>query len=466
MKVLSRLVVVFGLCLFPLSVSAKVIFVAPDAPGQQTGESWHDAFKTVDAAIQAATQGDEVWVKQGRYEEAITLSKSLALYGGFEGDESARDESSWKHHETILDGKGTNASVVTIASKSTLYGFTVTNGNAERGGGIYCEAASPTIENCQIVNNSANEGGGGVFCYLSACPELNNCVIANNQASAVGGGLFCFVKSSPKLNNCVVSANSANEQGGGMFCWEYCSPVIESSTFSINSVTGSGAAVNLGVESFAEMTNCLFVGNQAGQDGAAVYCFEATPTLLHCTLTGNQAGEKGGALFAGQASNPTVTNCILWDNLPEEIHGVGARITYSDVTHPVDGIGNISETPYFVQQWNGIQADIHLQSHSPCIDTATTLAQMTQDMDALPRPYDVQGVGFDGVGQGFDMGADEYHPPGYVTPTPTPTGDKWWDVNEDGFVDGKDLLMLMDTHDQNAKMELYFVFAYHWHEVQ
>jgi hypothetical protein len=43
--------------------------------------------------------------------------------------------------------------------------------------------------------------------------------------------------------------------------------------------------------------------------------------------------------------------------------------------------------------------DVHLQSNSPVIDQGTTLAQVTNDYYAGPRPQ----------GAGYDIGAVEYH---------------------------------------------------------
>ena len=60
------------------------------------------------------------------------------------------------------------------------------------------------------------------------------------------------------------------------------------------------------------------------------------------------------------------------------------------------GTGNIDEDPLFVGG-----GDYHLTASSPCIDTGTD-AGVIEDMDCETRPY----------GPGFDMGADEYVPPG------------------------------------------------------
>ncbi len=79
-------------------------------------------------------------------------------------------------------------------------------------------------------------------------------------------------------------------------------------------------------------------------------------------------------------SSPMVTNCILWNNGPEEIFGP-ATVAYSDVHGGWPGIGNIDADPLFVDSVNG---DHHLLPGSPCIDAGDNTAvpvDITTDLD-------------------------------------------------------------------------------------
>jgi hypothetical protein len=49
-------------------------------------------------------------------------------------------------------------------SASVVQGFTIRNGNADKGGGIYCEWSSPTIKGNIITENTASSDGGGIYC--------------------------------------------------------------------------------------------------------------------------------------------------------------------------------------------------------------------------------------------------------------------------------------------------------------
>ncbi len=170
-----------------LNAVGAVIYVNQNAAGSETnGQSWTSAFRTVQSALNSAQAGDEVWVAAGTYYEIILLNPGIALYGGFAGTETGRAQRNWSAHETILHGapylyNGDPASssewvfvtafnrAVVIAAGATpqtrLDGFTIRNGYATVGGGIYVEGGSPTIANNTIVNNSASSvlGGGGVL---------------------------------------------------------------------------------------------------------------------------------------------------------------------------------------------------------------------------------------------------------------------------------------------------------------
>ena len=153
---------------------------------------------TIQACLDHAEEGDVGLVAPGTYVERIDfLGKAVSL----------RSEAglSW----TTIDGNG-GGSVVQFRSGETagarLQGFTITNGRASRGGGIYCGGPSP---------------GGST-------PGITGSTISGNSAVAWGGGIAldcpCSgVRSAATLENCTLSGNwidpgpSAGGGGGGLF---------------------------------------------------------------------------------------------------------------------------------------------------------------------------------------------------------------------------------------------------------
>jgi len=98
---------------------------------------------------------------------------------------------------------------------------------------------------------------------------------------------------------------------------------------------------------------------------------------VNVTISGNSAYSYGGGIFCDWYSNPSLVNCILWNDSPQEIYifdGSGVNATYSDIQGGWAGTGNINADPLFVDPANG---DYHLSwtnypvqdsTMSPCID--------------------------------------------------------------------------------------------------
>ncbi len=114
-----------------LPASATIINVPADQPNIQAG-------------INASSNGDTVRVASGTYVENIDFSGKNIVVGSWfldDGDPSYISS-------TIIDG-GASGSVVTFENgednTAIITGFTIQNGLASGGGGIYCSASSPTI---------------------------------------------------------------------------------------------------------------------------------------------------------------------------------------------------------------------------------------------------------------------------------------------------------------------------------
>ncbi|MHC4535065.1 MAG: hypothetical protein ACYS6K_14045, partial [Planctomycetota bacterium] len=108
--------------------------------------------ESIQAAIEAADPGDEIEVAPGTYYERINfLGKAIRLYSSGGPD--------------VTNATGLWASVVTCTTSegpgTILEGFTITGGNADYGGGMYNDNASPTVTNCTFSGNYAGYLGGG-----------------------------------------------------------------------------------------------------------------------------------------------------------------------------------------------------------------------------------------------------------------------------------------------------------------
>ena len=96
-----------------------------------------------------------------------------------------------------------------------LSGFTIKNGFAENGGGIYVNYSGPSIINCIITNNTAVHGGGVFFSggtiTTLIIQSLTNCIISNNSADIDGGIYAPGSKGASKIiTNCTIVDNSGS----------------------------------------------------------------------------------------------------------------------------------------------------------------------------------------------------------------------------------------------------------------
>jgi len=163
-------------------------------------------YLTIQEAINFSVDGDTVEAHHGTYIENINFNGHsiilASLFLAF-GDTSAISA-------TIIDGSF-SGSAVTFEngedSTAMITGFTIRNGLAASGGGIYCINSNPTISNNIIIGNSAFEGGG-VSCD-GANPTIAGNTITGNSADSLGGGIFCGNSSNPVITNTIVWNDSA-----------------------------------------------------------------------------------------------------------------------------------------------------------------------------------------------------------------------------------------------------------------
>ena len=381
---------------------------------------------TIQAGIDAASDGDTVLVADGNYTGAG--NKNLDFKG-----KAITVQSESGPENCIIDCERDGRGFYFHSGEgedSVVSGFTITNGHkgggsglGGSGGGIYCKSSSPTISNCIITGNSVERGwmgggyGGGIHCESSSA-TINNCTISNNTADDFGGGIHCD-SYSVIITNCTINDNTA-DFGGGIYC---LAPSIADCTIRFNTADHCGGGIYC---SSSTITNCTVTRNKADR-GGGIYC-TASPTITNCTIAGNAASYiygGGGGIYC-YYSFPTITNCIFWRDAAGEIYVGGGNtptVTYCDVEGGYPGTGNIDDNPSFVDPENG---DFRLQPGSPCIDTGTNTGAPGEDMDGLLRPQDGDG---DGTAV-CDMGAYE------VSEPESPCEG---DFTNDGDVDGSDL---------------------------
>jgi hypothetical protein len=178
-------------------------------------------YSTIQTAINSSVNGDTILISPGVYYENINYNGKNIILGSLylsNGDKSYIGS-------TIIDGNQ-SGSVVTFNSGETslaqLIGLTIKNGYNTNGGGISCgNSCTPILENLYIINNEADQFGGGVFLDVGANATIRYCLISNNIASGSngnGGGIAgTGIFLTPLIQNCTITDNAAWESGSGIY---------------------------------------------------------------------------------------------------------------------------------------------------------------------------------------------------------------------------------------------------------
>ncbi|GAB2824842.1 hypothetical protein GCM10027043_27750 [Ferruginibacter profundus] len=329
------------------------------------GTSWGTAKKDLQAAINAAAAGDQVWVKAGTYlptmdpfanatpannrNKTFTLKSGVSVYGGFAGTETQLSQRNWLSNVTTLSGDlgvlntlSDNAYHVVLAvnnAANTLDGFIITKGYATAPG-----SASQTVST-RLVESFK---GGGIFNSYSAT-AFKNCIIRSNSADctdtnddAWGAGILNDNCSSV-FTNCTIDGNSFltggssfGVYGAGMFvsggnCTVSQCAFVNNSSGSGFFAGSLGGAVYL-LYTATNIVNCVFYNNSA-QNGACIAAGGAasnTSTVTNCTFAGN-TGSYAGVSFTGFAKM-VFKNSVFWNNAPSVSSVAGRDEIYSQET--------------------------------------------------------------------------------------------------------------------------------------
>jgi parallel beta-helix repeat protein len=363
--------------IFPVSIQADangIIYVSEDGTGD--GSSWANATDKLQFASALSSGGNtKVWVKAGTYygdtsdaEGAFNISSHNRVYGGFEGNEGPDYDLSLRDFDkntTILDGQGQRRVLLldeplTSASTAIWDGFTIQNGNAGSGAGVYLNNYV-TLTNCNIYNNVANMYGGGVYINSTggtAHVTLQNCRIMDNNAS-MGGGLCDRVGAD--YTNCRISNNTASTKGGGIYLYNNTEPTFKNCIISNNTANNAG-----GMYARGQFTayNCDFVMNLATESIGGIYHENSHNKYYNCIVWGNVANGMPNQ-FAGLSDfdHCAVSGIVNGSdnyNIPNENSGNEPGI-YVRFNHPASGVG----ADYHNENWSLNPRSICLNAGKP-----------------------------------------------------------------------------------------------------
>ena len=374
------------------------IYVNSAASGNNNGISWVHAYTTLENALAAAQDNEEIWITGGIYKPhasdrtmAFTVSDlNLKLYGGFAGNETQLSERIFGTHETILSGdllgnddnivSHVNATrndnsyiVINIQGNNLLLDrLTIAGGHAngtaapfKTGAGITKSntVAKMTLNNCKLIKNTAEYGGALLAVFNTTSSELiiSNCEFSENLALG-GGAIYSYTNNNASatytVSNSLFKKNQAKDNAATL---GYSGSSLWLRAYG----TSSLIATNI--------VNCTFADNLDTGTFSGINNFNRATVVVG----------KRNSVSANHTT--TISNCILWNN--KAAGGTVARPIsglIDDIVNPITITNSIDETnftgvtlsgtssntsgsnPLFT---NAASGDYTLNPGSPAIDT-------------------------------------------------------------------------------------------------
>jgi hypothetical protein len=288
---------------------------------------------TIQAAIDAADEGDTVLVKAGVY--TGTGNKNL-YFNGVNIVLMSEDGP----YATIIDCEGTGRGMEILAGQDTstiVQGFTFKKGDGfgAEGGGVYVDYSPVRFIDCVFDSNTTSMSGGGAYVYGD--PYFVGCRFTNNSAYDQGAGVAVF-SGSAVFSDCFFEKNDVVTTGGGV-------------------------SVGGGTHHFV---NCYIDSNTTDFDGGGVYVNGGTPIFESCHIRGNDASLNGGGVFT-ISTNGVFIACEISSNTTFQYGG--GIMNYGDIE--VNGCNIIQN--YSTDEGGGV----YIAGGNPSFDTSYILENST-----------------------------------------------------------------------------------------
>ncbi len=232
-----------------MPVGAADIYVGPD-----------EAETTIQGAVNNATPGDTIIVRDGTYNENVVVNKQLII----------RSENG-AASTTVHGGSSTHTFRVTVDDVD-ISGFTVTGAINNIIAGIYlC-----SVDHCTISDNNATGNYFGISLYSSSDNTLTNNTASNNRCTGI------HLKDS--CNNTLTNNTASNN-------WDKTVSGIGIRLYSSsnnNKITNNTANENkhYGISMYTSSSSNVITGNTANSNGAyGIHVYDLGTAVTSSTTT-------------------------------------------------------------------------------------------------------------------------------------------------------------------------------------
>ena len=372
---------------------------------QECGDSWENACTTMQAGLDAANgylvssikngilepgSTAELWVVGGldnvyyptivpnwyntsaHYYDAqksklIEVYSNIAIFGGFNGTETQRDERNWYKNPTFISGKlpqnvVNNTKVYQIIHArqyAWIDGFLIYDGYAALNAQTLSEFENPNENSLKKTPNKLKRKQQKDFAdnernYKDNIKEAN--LIGSTNANSVlhdqsptEGGAIYVNASNTMIVNSVMFANYGLK-GAAVYVLGNSQQdhdcKIVNSAFISNVANTRGGAISIDLHGKVECQYCLFYNNVCRHKGGAIYSdFGGKSMFNHTKFVNNSAYDGGGAIAVDGSGYSQLYNVELNENYA---FNQGAAL-YAGSYNPYTNNGN-----YFVIEKNTV----------------------------------------------------------------------------------------------------------------
>jgi hypothetical protein len=337
--------------------------------------AWVTAATNIQDAVNAAAgPGDTVLVTNGIYQSGSSAGSRVYLNIPLVQSVNGPAVTIIQGYQVPGTTNGTGALRCVYIKAGTLSGFTLTGGATPLGGlggGVYCGSTNCFVTNCVIINNSADNGGGGVY-----QGTLINCILKGNSTSAAsygnGGGA-----SYSTLVNCVLARNFAGYNGGGA---AWCT-LINCTVVSNVSAAYAGSVSSCTLKNCIVYYNCNYYTNV---DSSSGYLF------TNCCVSFPTNGLQGANNF----TNPP----LLADLSSSDFHLSAAspcinagNNSFLNIVTDLDGnpriIGGIVDLGAYEHPYGGTTRYVNLNWTNPVAPYTNWFTAAANIQDAVDAAY-------------------------------------------------------------------------------
>jgi len=247
------------------------------------------------AAIDAASSGDELKVQAGTYVGNFTMKDGVQVSGGWNAGFTAQTD-----YATILDA---NESGRVVEQPSNFTTLTIWS--------------NLTIQNGKLTAISATPASGlssGVA--LGKKGQVKHCLIQNNtfnyNGNCMGGGVgndAIDAATDVCAEDCIIRGNSGTHGGGVRVRGTVLNCIIENNNTTNAVKTGPGGGVHL---QSGRLVGCIVRGNKAGGDTGGVRCYGKCQ-VINCLIVDNEATGKVGGVGI-ESANSDIIGCTIVGN--------------------------------------------------------------------------------------------------------------------------------------------------------